>query len=112
MAVGDPGTSDGWIKERFLKAGAVTKTKLGGGFIKAKVIAGGAAGNHTVTGIATGDEIVLVARFDLDATAGNIDVDDLTSEFSISAANTITNPASGGTATTGDKLLVIYIDLT
>lgn len=88
----------------------VTKAKLAGGFLKGTAIAGGAAGAHTVTGIATGDELVLVARLDLDGTAANIDLDDLTSEFTISAADTINNAA--GTDTTGDKLLVLYLDLT
>ncbi len=69
-------------------------------------IAGGAAGAHTVTGILTTDTLISVQRLDLDATAANIDLDDLTSEFSITAANTIDN--TGGSATTGDKLLVTY----
>jgi predicted RecA/RadA family phage recombinase len=90
--------------------GNVPKQQLAGGFLKAKIIAGGAAGDLTVTGIAAGDELVAVTRFDLDATAGNIDVDDLTSEFTIDGADTINN--DGGTNTTGDKLQVIYLDLT
>lgn len=69
-------------------------------------VAGGSAGNITVTGIKTTDVLLSVQRVDLDATAGNIDLDDLTSEFTISAANTINN--TGGSATTGDKLLVTY----
>ena len=81
-------------------------TSLPSGAVKTAVIAGGAAGDHTVTGITTSDNLISVIRFDLDATAANIDVDDLTSEFSISAADTINNDS--GTATTGDKLLVVY----
>jgi hypothetical protein len=73
---------------------------------KQVAIAGGAAGPLTVTGIKTTDRLISVLRVDLDATAANIDVDDLTSEFSISAADTITN--AGGSATTGDKLIVTY----
>lgn len=92
-----------------IKDDAVTKAKLAGGFMKSAVIAGGAAGNHTVTGIATADEIVLVAR--LDVNAGNVvDISSITSEFTISAADTINNAA--GTDTTGDKLLILYLDLT
>jgi hypothetical protein len=60
----------------------------------------------TLTGILTTDTLISVHRLDLDATAANIDLDDLTSEFSISAADTIDN--TGGTATTSDKLLVTY----
>lgn len=70
------------------------------------VIAGGAAGAHTVTGIKTRDTLVSVLR----AVGGGVDVTDvtdLTSEFSITAANTIDN--TGGTATTGDKLIVTYL---
>jgi hypothetical protein len=70
------------------------------------VIAGGSAGTLTVTGILTTDRLVSVLRLDIDATAANTDLDDLTSEFSISAADTITN--AGGSATTGDKLKVLY----
>ncbi len=77
--------------------------------IKAAVVTGGAAGNFTVTGIATGDELILVLRF-TGAGTDVTDVADLTSEFSISATDTINN--TGGTATTGSKLLVLYWDLT
>lgn len=63
------------------------------------VIAGGAAGDHTVMGIAPAD--VLVAVLDLTTPA------DLTSECTISATDTINN--TGGTDTTGDDLLVWWI---
>lgn len=66
-------------------------------FTKA-VIAGGAAGNHTVTGISTTD--ILLAVLDLTTAA------DLTSEFTVTAADTINNAA--GTDTTGDNLLVLW----
>lgn len=69
-------------------------------------IAGGDAGAHTVTGILTTDTLVSVMRLDIDATAANTDLDDLTSEFSITATNTIDNTA--GSASTGDKLMVTY----
>lgn len=78
------------------------------GFLKIALVAGGTAGNHTVTGIATGDELVSVLHA---STAASIaTVADLTSEFSISAANTINN--TGGTDTTNDQLWVFYIDRT
>ncbi len=88
---------------------AVTKAKLAGGFLKQAVIDGGAAGAHTVTGIAVGDELVSVVQYDID-TGAVVDVVSLTSEFSITAADTINN--TGGTVTTGDKLVVTYLDLT
>lgn len=64
------------------------------------VATGGAAGDITVTGINLGDKLSLVLNL--------TDLVDLTSEFSITAANTINN--AGGTATTGDALLVCYFD--
>lgn len=81
---------------------AVTKAKIGEQLVRAALIAGGAAGNHTVTGIATADNLVMV----LHNTAGALA--DLTSEFTISATNTINNAA--GTDTSSDQLLVIYQD--
>ena len=72
--------------------------------LKFTVIAGGSAGNHTVTGIATEDTLVAVLHLDL---GGNAETD-LTSEFSISAANTINN--TSGTDTSSDTLLVMYFD--
>ena len=77
------------------------------GVFKTAVVAGGAAGNITVAGIQTTDELLEVLHF---AGAGTdvTDLADLSSEFSISAANTINN--TGGTASTGGKLLVRYLD--
>lgn len=68
---------------------------------KYAMAAGGAAGAITVTGIRPEDELVAV----LNVTDGG----NLTSEFTITADNTIDN--TGGTATTGDFLLVIYDDV-
>jgi len=85
---------------------AVTKAKLAGSFLGKALINGGSAGAHTVSDIASGDELVLV--FEQDGTSGLLT--DLTSEFSITGANTIDN--TGGTDTTGDKLFVLYLDLT
>lgn len=66
------------------------------------VLAGGVAGNHTLTGIAPGDRILSV----LHNTAGVLV--DITSEFTIDSANTIDN--TGGTDTTADELLVVWED--
>jgi hypothetical protein len=78
-----------------------------------KVVAGGSAGNITVSGVKTTDELVAVIRFDVavdtgsSATGNKVQgVSDVTAEFSISAADTINNAA--GTDTSGDTLLVIY----
>ncbi len=71
-----------------------------GGPISQALIAGGAAGNHTVTGIATTDTLISVIH----NTAGALV--DLTSEFTIDSADTIDNV--GGTNTTNDDLLVTY----
>lgn len=76
--------------------------------LKTSVITGGAAGDHTVTGIAVGDELVSVLEF---ATAAAIaTLTDRTSEFSITAADTVNN--AGGTSTASDSLLVIWVDRT
>jgi len=69
------------------------------------IVAGGAAGAHAVTGIATVDRLAAVYR--VPAAAAIVD---LTSEFTVSAADEIDN--AGGTDTTGDQLLVIYGDRT
>lgn len=69
--------------------------------LKQTVAAGGAAGDITVTGIAVGDQLISVVNL--------TDGTDVTSEFSITAADTINN--TGGTATTGDVLLVLYNDV-
>jgi len=113
MAEGDPGTRDGWIKTRFYRDASVTPSKLSGGFLGVKTIEGGAAAAAlVVTGIEVGDELVCVLRLNRDATAANIDISNVTSEFTITDADEITNQASGGTDTTGDTLIVFYLDLT
>lgn len=72
------------------------------------VIAGGAAGDHTVTGIALGDRLVTVL-FDTLADTGEA-LTDITDEFSITADDTINN--AGGTDTTDGALIVLYEDKT
>ena len=63
------------------------------------VTAGAVAGNQTVTGIKVDDRLVLVQ----DLTNGNTDI---TSEFSITADNTINN--TGGTSSAGHSVLVTW----
>ena len=75
----------------------------GGGGVSGVVtvaIDGGAGGNHTVTGIATTDTLISVIHHTVTTAA----VDDITSQFTISAANTIEN---AGEATTANDWLVI-----
>ena len=76
---------------------------------KSAIVTGGAAGNFTVTGIATNDYLTSII-YSVGAGVAVTNVLDLTSEFTISAANTINN--TGGTASTGGKLTVIYVDRT
>jgi hypothetical protein len=76
---------------------------------KSAVVAGGTAGDFTVTGIAVGDQIVAVIRF-IGAGVAVTDLSNLTAQFTITGNNTINN--TGGTNTTGDKLLVLYNNLT
>lgn len=67
--------------------------------VKQTIVAGAAAGNVTVTGIATSDRLVSV----INTTDGT----DVSAEFTITAANTINN--TGGTTSASKKLLVTYI---
>jgi len=74
--------------------------------LKIGLVAGGAAGDHTLTGIALGDEIIFVGHFTTAAAIATLA--DLTSEFSVTAADTISN--AGGTDTTNDQLMVLYYE--
>jgi len=85
--------------------GTAASLALIAGFAKHALIAGGAAGNFTVTGIKTTDTLNMVLQF-VGAATTVTNVADLTSEFTITALNTINNTA--GTASTGDKLLVLW----
>lgn len=75
--------------------------------VKTTIIAGGAAGNHTVTGIKPRDTLVSVLHQDY--TDASETGDDITGEFTISAADTINNAA--GTDTTGGFLVVTYLSV-
>lgn len=59
---------------------------------------GGSAGALTATGVKSSDKLLLVQALTLSTGAPNA-VADLTSEFTITADNTVNN--TGGTATTG-----------
>lgn len=69
-------------------------------------LAGGAAGDLTLTGIATDDTLLKVISIDTSG-AGNAGTD-LTSEFTITAANTINN--TGGTSTANKTVIVYWLD--
>ena len=73
--------------------------------LKVVAVSGGSAGDVTVSGISTDDALVAVIDVDVDTSSGGLA--DLTSEFSISADDTINN--GGGTAT--NNLIVIYFDV-
>jgi hypothetical protein len=76
------------------------------GNIKVTLVAGGAAGDHTVTGIASGDELVFVGMF---ATAAAIaTLTDITSEFTV-GTDKITNSSTNSTS---NQLMVVWIDRT
>lgn len=76
--------------------------------IKVALIDGGAAGDHTVTGIAVGDELIFVGMFATKASIATLA--DQTAEHSVSAADTINN--TGGTSSASNQLFIIYRDLT
>jgi hypothetical protein len=67
------------------------------------LVVGGAAGAFTVTGIDTEDRIISV--HELVSAGAHVD---LTSEFTITAADTIDN--TGGSASTGNQLMVVWGD--
>lgn len=70
------------------------------------VVAGAAADtNIAISGITRRDGLLSVIRLNKDATAANIDLDDLTSEVAITSDGNIQVDT---TVTTGDKLLVIW----
>jgi len=98
--------ASGFVSSDLIDAGAVTKTKLAGGFLKHAVLTGSTAGSFKLTGIDVGDELIHV--YEQDGVSGLIT--DRTSEFKILSNNYISNAA--GTNTTDDKLLVLYLDLT
>lgn len=79
------------------------------------VVAGDAAGDITVTGVAATDRLVSVIGYIVSADTGTeasgnkvTNVVNLTSQFTITAADTINN--TGGTNTTGYVLVVTYQD--
>ncbi|MES2146707.1 MAG: hypothetical protein V4491_02545 [Pseudomonadota bacterium] len=74
-------------------------------FARHALVAGGAAGDITVSGILTTDTLHAVLRI-IGAGAAVTDITDLTSEFTITGSNKINN--TGGTASTSDKLLVLW----
>jgi hypothetical protein len=90
-----------------LGANSVTKNELSGGFSKVSLLAGAVAGDHVITGIAVGDELVAVIR--VVSSAGVTTLSDITAQFVVSAGK-ITN--TGGTDTSGNQLLVFWNDLT
>ena len=151
----------------FSMAGFLSKAELESlfaGAVRTKVISGGPAGDHTISGIAVGDALRSVLKLDIaqadhplqthfgvtvsphaaaalegaDLAATQADhataarhpdhtltqpndhpalahartwsVADLTGEFTVTGANTITN--AGGTDTTGAILVVVFEDLT
>jgi len=77
------------------------------GQVKQTIVAGAAAGDFTVTGIALNDKLISV--IEIDGTDVSETFADLSAEFTIPAANTINN--AGGTATSGSGLIVTYLDV-
>tara|TARA_R110001592_G_scaffold9945_5_gene52069 strand:- start:713 stop:1243 length:531 start_codon:yes stop_codon:yes gene_type:complete len=94
--------ASGFVGSDMIEDGSITGSKMINP-IKVSLIDGGAAGNHTVAGIKITDELISV--LEQNGTSGLLA--DLTTEFSIKKADTIDN--TGGTATSSDKLLVLYL---
>ena len=85
--------------------GSAAMLNLANPFLKYALIAGGAAGDHTVTGLVATDSLRLVLYF-VGAGVAVTDVSNLTSECTV-AAGKINN--TGHTNTTGGKLLVVWV---
>ena len=81
----------------------MNRTESAGRQTKYFVADGAAAGNVTVTGIATTDTLLFVGVFTTKASIATFA--DLTAEFTITATNTINNAA--GTSTANNQLIVI-----
>jgi hypothetical protein len=94
----------GWGATTADKILRVDCTGNGSAGIGSALINGGGPGNHTVTGITTADQLVKV--YHISTAASIATMADLTSEFTISAANTINNEDE--TDTTSDQLLVFW----
>lgn len=90
-----------------ISGGNIITGAIGRDAIKTTIIAGGLAGAHTVTGIKARD--ILVSVLFVDFTDATETGSDLTSQFTISADNTINN--TGGTDTTGGFLAVTYLSV-
>ncbi len=92
---------------------AMATTHFTGLNLKETTLVESAAGTHTVTGITTDDTIVSVSGFKLaldDSATPVITFTalDLLSEFSISAANTVTN--ASGTSLADSVVTVVWLD--
>ena len=88
-----------YVRAKNIRSTPVTSTQM-------LAVAGGAAGDITVTGIKVHDTLIGVARLDRDATAANINLTTLNAEFVIKSDGVINNDS--GTNTTGDALLVFW----
>lgn len=75
--------------------------------VKTTIVAGAAVGNVTITGIKTTDKLVSVLHVDFNDTA-EVGAD-RTSEFAITAADTINN--AGGTSSSGGFLVVTHLSV-
>lgn len=98
------------LKDRMRRAGPIWRrivkrsedALINKGIIGQQAIAGGSAGNHTVSRIKLNDHLVSV----IEVTVTTAALVDRTAEFSITADATINN--TGGTDTTSDSLLVTW----
>jgi cystathionine beta-lyase family protein involved in aluminum resistance len=80
-------------------------------FVQRALIAGGAAGDHTVSGLKKGDQIISIYHLDFD-TAAEVAAD-IKSEFSLGQDNTVLKDEvlnnTAGTDTTGGFIEVMWL---
>jgi hypothetical protein len=107
----EKGSVVGAINE--VRGTAITASQSKG--VKTVVVAGGSIGDINVTGIAVGDTLIGVIRFDVEVDTGTSasgnkvqNVADIKAECTVGAGKITT----ASTDTTGDVLMVIYDDLT
>lgn len=102
--------ADGAVEAAAIGDGEVTGAKLATGILKVSLLDGqdGDPATYTLTGAASGDEVVFVGHISTKAAIATLA--DVTSDFTITGAAELTD--GGATDYSNDQLQVIWIDHT